>query len=202
MGELRRVTIRASDAAASREFFETVLQAVPADAAWSQLSVEAAGERTVTRRLHVAFAAPSRAEVDEFWRIGTAAGYRGDGEPGERQRYAPDYYGSFLLDPDGNSVEAVHLSNERSPGLIDHIWLRVSSLEESRPFYVAVGERAGFERGWEHDDPPRTGFRGGSATFSIVEDGGPTRGAAIEFVASEDDSLIDPDGNTILLTRV
>jgi hypothetical protein len=49
MGEFPRLTMRASDAAASREFFETVLQAVPADAAWSQVAVEAAGERSVTR---------------------------------------------------------------------------------------------------------------------------------------------------------
>jgi hypothetical protein len=38
--------------------------------------------------------------VDEFWRAGTDAGYRSDGEPGPRPQYEPDYYGAFLLDPD------------------------------------------------------------------------------------------------------
>ena len=51
---------------------------------------------------------PSRAHVDEFWRAGTEAGYRDDGAPGPRPQYSPDYYGGFLLDPDGNSAEAVH----------------------------------------------------------------------------------------------
>jgi hypothetical protein len=47
----------------------------------------------------VGFVAPSRAEVDEFWRVGTGAGFRDDGAPGPRPEYGDDYYGSFLLDP-------------------------------------------------------------------------------------------------------
>ena len=43
----------------------------------------------------------------EFWRAGTNAGYPDDGAPGARRQYSDDYYGAFLLDPDGNSVEAV-----------------------------------------------------------------------------------------------
>jgi predicted lactoylglutathione lyase len=62
----------------------------------------------VTRGLHIAFVASSRELVDEFWRVGTAAGYRDDGEPGPRPQYSPEYYGSFLLDPDGNNVEVVN----------------------------------------------------------------------------------------------
>ena len=65
------------------------------------------GEKPVTRRLHVAFVAPSRAHVHEFWRVGTEAGYRDAGPPGPRPQYSASYYGSFLLDPDGSSVEAV-----------------------------------------------------------------------------------------------
>src|SRR5215210_8344131 len=56
----------------------------------------------------IGFVAPSRPEVDEFWRVGTAAGHPDDGAPGARPQYRPDCYGAFLLDPDGNSVEAVH----------------------------------------------------------------------------------------------
>ena len=65
-------------------------------------------EHPVTRGLHVGFRAPSRAAVDAFWQAGIDAGYRDDGAPGPRTEYGPDYYGGFLLDPDGNSAEAVH----------------------------------------------------------------------------------------------
>lgn len=56
---------------------------------------------------HWAFKAPSRRAVDEFWRAGLAAGGRDDGAPGLRPDYHADYYGAFLIDPDGNRVEAV-----------------------------------------------------------------------------------------------
>jgi predicted lactoylglutathione lyase len=56
----------------------------------------------------VAFAAGSREAVDEFHRAAPAAGYRDNGRPGERPVYHTGYYGAFVLDPDGNNVEAVH----------------------------------------------------------------------------------------------
>jgi len=61
----------------------------------------------VTRGLHVVFSARDHAQVDAFWRAGVDAGYRDAGAPGLRIQYAPTYDGGFLLDPDGNSVEAV-----------------------------------------------------------------------------------------------
>lgn len=78
-------------------------------AEWDDFSLaEADAESPVTRRLHVGFAAPTREHVDEFWRLGTAAGYESDGEPGLRPQYSDDYYVSFLLDPDGTNVEVVN----------------------------------------------------------------------------------------------
>ena len=59
--------------------------------------------------LHVAFRAPDRAAVDRFHRDGLKAGGRDHGEPGLRADYSPTYYAAFLLDPDGNNVEAVCL---------------------------------------------------------------------------------------------
>lgn len=56
---------------------------------------------------HVALTAPDRATVDRFHAVGLASGGRDNGAPGVRAIYHPDYYGSFLLDPDGNNVEAV-----------------------------------------------------------------------------------------------
>ncbi len=56
---------------------------------------------------HVAFTAASRAEVDAFHRAALAAGGRDNGAPGLRPHYHANYYGAFVLDPDGNNIEAV-----------------------------------------------------------------------------------------------
>ena len=74
---------------------------------WGDFSLAEARRGSGHARLHIGFGASSR----ERWTssgVGTAAGYRSDGEPGPRPKYREDYYGAFLLDPDGNSVEAVH----------------------------------------------------------------------------------------------
>ena len=60
-----------------------------------------------THRLHVAFAAATRAQVDAFYVAALAAGGRDNGPPGPRLHYHPDYYGAFVLDPDGLNIEAV-----------------------------------------------------------------------------------------------
>ncbi|HMG51118.1 MAG TPA: VOC family protein [Inquilinus sp.] len=57
--------------------------------------------------LHVAFGAPDRAAVDAFHAAALAAGGRDNGAPGPRPHYHPDYYGAFVIDPDGHHVEAV-----------------------------------------------------------------------------------------------
>ena len=98
----------------------------------------------MTRRLHIGFAAPSREHVDAFWRAGTDAGYRDDGAPGPRPQYREDYYGAFLLDPDGNSAEAVHHGACRAGGVIDHLWIRVADVAASSAFYETIGLHAGF----------------------------------------------------------
>lgn len=61
-----------------------------------------------TRAVHVAFRAPDRAAVDAFYRAGLTSGGRDNGAPGPRRDYGPTYYAAFLLDPDGNNIEAVH----------------------------------------------------------------------------------------------
>ena len=58
-------------------------------------------------RLHLAFRAKDRAAVDAFHRAALAAGGTDNGAPGPRPQYHPGYYGAFVLDPDGNNVEAV-----------------------------------------------------------------------------------------------
>jgi catechol 2,3-dioxygenase-like lactoylglutathione lyase family enzyme len=57
--------------------------------------------------VHVSFTARTRAEVDAFHEAELHAGGRDNGPPGIRAHYHPNYYGAFVLDPDGNNIEAV-----------------------------------------------------------------------------------------------
>ena len=63
--------------------------------------------RTPVPGAHLCFRAPDRAAVDAFHAAALAAGGRDDGPPGIRTHYHPDYYGAFVLDPDGHRIEAV-----------------------------------------------------------------------------------------------
>jgi catechol 2,3-dioxygenase-like lactoylglutathione lyase family enzyme len=58
--------------------------------------------------VHVAFAADRREQVDAFHAAALAAGGQDNGAPGLRPEYSEDYYGAFVLDPDGHNIEAVH----------------------------------------------------------------------------------------------
>ncbi len=57
--------------------------------------------------LHIAFVAANRAEVDAFYKAALAAGGRDNGAPGLRPHYHPNYYGAFVIGPDGHNIEAV-----------------------------------------------------------------------------------------------
>jgi catechol 2,3-dioxygenase-like lactoylglutathione lyase family enzyme len=61
----------------------------------------------ITTGVHVAFVVARRAEVDAFHAAALKAGGVNNGAPGVRARYHPDYYGAFVLDPEGNNIEAV-----------------------------------------------------------------------------------------------
>jgi catechol 2,3-dioxygenase-like lactoylglutathione lyase family enzyme len=190
------VTIRVSDREASERFYETVLRTLGIEKThsgrdfteWDDFSLtQADDEDPVTRRLHVAFVAPSRAEVDEFWRVGTGAGYREDGAPGPRPQYREDYYGAFLLDLDGNSAEAVHHGAVREGGVIDHLWIRVADVAASKRFYETVAPHAGLRL--RHDTADRCQFVGESGSFSVVA-GTPTEHVHMAFPA-EDNATVE-----------
>ena len=73
-----------------------------------------AAQGVLTGRHHLAFQAQSRGMVDSFYRAALANGGKDNGSPGERA-YHPGYYAAFVLDPDGNNIEAVyHGEAERS----------------------------------------------------------------------------------------
>ena len=143
-------------------------------------------DRPVTRGLHIGFVAPSRKQVDEFWRVGTKAGYADDGEPGPRPQYGPDYYGGFLLDPDGNSAEAVHHSSLRREGVVDHLWIRVADVQAARDFYARVGSFGSFIV--RRDLPERAQFVGESGTFSVVA-GTPAEHVHVAFPAADNETV-------------
>ena len=186
------VTIRVADRGASERFYEQVLIPLGIERTyrtssfteWRDFSLAAAdGANPVTRRLHVAFVAPTREQVDEFWRAGTEAGYRDDGRPGPRPEYRPDYYGAFLLDPDGNSAEAVLHGDLRREGIIDHLRIRVADVEASRRFYETLAPYAGLRPGREVTDLVQ--FRGESGSFSLVR-GTPTEHVHMAFGTDDD----------------
>ena len=111
------ISLPVSDAAASVRFYKTVLAPLGIPPIWESerggqfanlVVVEREGPRGGT---HVAFVAASREEVDAFHRAGVEAGFRDNGPPGVRDQYSSEeagrYYAAFLLDPDGNNIEAV-----------------------------------------------------------------------------------------------
>jgi len=65
------------------------------------------GEGSLNKPIHIAIAAKDRATVDAFYRAAMAAGGKDNGAPGLRPHYHPNYYGAFVLDPDGHNIEAV-----------------------------------------------------------------------------------------------
>ena len=65
------------------------------------------GEGGLQKPLHVAILAENRTTVDAFYKAAMAAGAKDNGPPGVRAHYHPNYYGAFVLDPDGHNIEAV-----------------------------------------------------------------------------------------------
>jgi catechol 2,3-dioxygenase-like lactoylglutathione lyase family enzyme len=202
------VTMRVSDLAISRAFYDLALATLgfgdPVEGGgfseWNDFSIsQATDDRPVTRNLHVAFVTPAREAVDNWWQTMTAAGHPDDGAPGTRPEYSPEYYGAFVLDPDGNSVEAVHHDGTREgDNNIDHLWIRVRNLEESSGFYEQVGPFGGFrpagERPWGRQ------FRGETRSFALVgDDRSPTENVHLAFPAT-DNATVDEFHRSLVAT--
>jgi catechol 2,3-dioxygenase-like lactoylglutathione lyase family enzyme len=120
------VQLVVADLAASRRFYGAVLDVlgIPiggeedsyfwADELFISSRDSEAAQGVLTGRHHLAFQAKDRAMVEAFHREGLAAGGRDNGPPGLR-KYHPGYFAAFLLDPDGNNIEAVfHGEHQRS----------------------------------------------------------------------------------------
>jgi catechol 2,3-dioxygenase-like lactoylglutathione lyase family enzyme len=144
-------------------------------------------EHPVTRGLHIAWFAPTVDDVQAFWQAGIDAGYRDDGTPGPRPEYGDDYYGGFLLDPDGNSAEAVSVEQPRTRGAIDHLWIRVADVAAAKRFYEGIAPHVGIRLA--NDTPERARLAFGDGSFSLV-DGTPTEHVHLAFAAA-DDATVD-----------
>ena len=111
------INIGVADLAASRPFYERALAPLGYEVIMDRPYGVGFGkggkpdfwisDRPSSAPLHVAFAADDRATVDAFHREALAAGGRDNGPPGLREHYHPSYFGAFVLDPEGNNVEAV-----------------------------------------------------------------------------------------------
>jgi catechol 2,3-dioxygenase-like lactoylglutathione lyase family enzyme len=125
---LDHIGVGISDFARSRAFYDSALAPLGIDLVM-EVTAEQTGDHPAAgygsdqkpyfwfgpganiARTHIAFAAKSRAAVDAFYKAGLAAGGTDNGAPGLRPHYHRDYYGAFVLDPDGHNIEAVcHLA--------------------------------------------------------------------------------------------
>jgi catechol 2,3-dioxygenase-like lactoylglutathione lyase family enzyme len=116
---LDHVVINVSDLDGSRSFYEQALEPLGYGVVldFSERGTVGFGsegmpafwirEGDTTAPVHLAFAAPDRASIDAFHAAALAAGATDNGAPGVREIYHPNYYGAFVLDPDGHNIEAV-----------------------------------------------------------------------------------------------
>ncbi len=120
---LDHVSLRVSDVARSRAFYSTALAPLGISILLDGGSYVGFGKDgkpqfwlnpgAKSGPVHIAFTAGSRAAVRGFYQAALAAGGHDNGPPGLRPHYHPNYYGAFVLDPDGNNAEAVcHLPED------------------------------------------------------------------------------------------
>lgn len=181
------VTIRVSDLAASRRFYVEALGLPTNDGEyveWDAFGITAGDD--VSRRLHVGFGVSDREAVDAWWTRMTGAGYRSDGEPGPRPEYSETYYGAFVLDPDGNSVEVVHHYRSRTGG-IDHVWLRTRDVAAAKRFYVTIAPVVGLEL--VRDTAELVRFSDGEGSFTFVAGDEPTHNVHLAFGVGDTDAV-------------
>ena len=118
------VGLRVVDLSASVAFYRSALEPLGHEQSYSSDAMAGFGSADATglwlkrapdageRGVHLAFGAPDRASVERFYKEGLAAGGRDNGPPGLRADYGPSYFAAFLVDPDGNNIEVVCLSEE------------------------------------------------------------------------------------------
>jgi len=162
------VGIHVADLAASRAFYRDALGLPTVDGEFTEWGdfgiVEASDEHPLTRRLQIAFGVENRDAVDAWCNRLIEAGYESDG--------------GFIIDPDGNSVKAVHHETSRV-GEIDQLWLRTRDVSAARRFYEAVAPVVGITL--RDGSPDRVQFSDGRGSFSFVAGDDPTQNVHLAF---------------------
>lgn len=181
-------SVGVSDLGASIRFYDAALAPLGARrrfrdgdyVAWGSATVN--GHFAVCRRpsprpqlgAHACFAAGSREEVEAFHRAALAAGGEDNGPPGYRPQYSPDYYGAFVLDPDGNHLGVVarlaadQASTPRAR-ILDHLSIGTVHLGEAARFYDALLAPLGAARLRTRDDYVMFGTDLNDTTFILAE---------------------------------
>lgn len=122
------VQLRTKDLAASRRFYSALMEVLGIEIVtddcyffFDEVWVDEGKPEEITH-VHLAFQAVDREMVDRFHAAGLKGGGKDNGAPGERE-YHPGYYAAFLIDPDGNNIEAVyHGPHKRSADAIVLTW--------------------------------------------------------------------------------
>lgn len=121
---LTHITLRVKDIEKTRAFYKQILAPLGYTLDFDQnfdgiqvigfakngvLDTWFTNDTPVSGPTHFAWMADSQEEVDAFYTAGLAAGGKDNGAPGPRPHYRENYYGGFIIDPDGNNIEAMHL---------------------------------------------------------------------------------------------
>ncbi len=114
------ILLKVSDFERSKKFYKPILETLGlelsidgesyigfANKGKLQLMLKGGTAAETSRNVHIAFSAQSRKDVDNFHRLALMAGGVSEGAPGLRNKYHPNYYAAFVIDPDGNNIEAV-----------------------------------------------------------------------------------------------
>jgi len=188
------ITLRVADLAAATAALEAALDPLEIEQTRSSSSFSVWGnfaltqtddEHPITRRVHVAFIAPTRDHVQRFHRAGVRAGFADDGPPGLRPDYGQNYYAAYLRDRAGNSFEAAHRDGQRPGGNIDHAAIRVTDVEASTAFYSIIGPAAGLTVRRQGADGA-TFSLGVSGGFLLLIAGEPTGNVHVAFSGDDD----------------
>ena len=189
------VTLRVADLATATTAFAALLTALeieqtrstPSFSAWGNFALTQTDDaHPIAERVHIAFVAPTTANVDRFWQAGIDAGFTDDGPAGPRRVYSDDYYAAFLKDADGNSFEAVHRDGARPAGSIDHVAIRVDDMEAATAFYTTIGPAAGLTVQRQAADSAAFLVGDSNGSFLLFA-GNPTRNIHIAFSGEDHD---------------
>jgi catechol 2,3-dioxygenase-like lactoylglutathione lyase family enzyme len=117
------VDLRVSDLAASRAFYIAAVGALGLGITWEDdhsVEIRELGlfdDQPASGPVHIAFRAGTREAVERFYAAALGAGGRDNGAPGEREKYHSGYFSAYVLDPDGNNVEAVYHGKAGVPAI-------------------------------------------------------------------------------------